>query len=119
MVGQVSTQLYDNAPDVTLPKSSWYRLVEGVIKKQSRGEMQLNNEPVEKTARNLVQDTMGGRSGKIWRGGEAGTASVGSWLLPTRVLEWILHQGRGISELKNRKQRLSISEDEVGVGSDS
>ncbi|KAG8407724.1 putative secondary metabolism biosynthetic enzyme [Metarhizium acridum] len=100
MVGAIGTQLY-NGHEVSLPPDSYYKPIEQIIKKQSRGEMQAPfSEPVDVTARNLVKDTLRGRRGQIWRGGEAGRASVLSWLLPTKLREKILHAERGLYQLK-------------------
>ncbi|KAI1134065.1 putative short-chain dehydrogenase/reductase [Hypoxylon sp. FL0543] len=100
MIGAINTQLYTKH-ETTLPQGSYYKPIEGIIAKQVRGELQEpNNEPVHITARNVVRDTLGGRHGKIWRGGEAGAASIGSWLLPTTFLEWFLHQKRGLYQLR-------------------
>ena len=102
MIGAIGTQIYKKY-EMTLPQDSWYKSIEDVIGKQARGELQEpKNEAIETTARNVVSDTLGGRRGKIWRGGEAGAASIGSWLLPTRLLEWALHQQRGISQLREK-----------------
>ncbi|KAF2235381.1 putative short-chain dehydrogenase/reductase [Viridothelium virens] len=100
MVGAMGTQLNDNR-EVSLPPGSYYKPVEETIKKQSRGEMQESlNEPVDVTARSLVKDTLVGRRGQVWRGGEAGRASILSWLIPTALRERILHTERGIYQLK-------------------
>jgi len=102
MVGAIGTQIYTKY-EMTLPADSWYKPIEDIIRKQARGELQEpNNEPVDVTARNIVRDTLGGRRGKIWRGGEAGAASIGSWLLPTWFLEWMLHQQRGLYQLRQK-----------------
>ena len=107
MVGAIGTQLYDGH-EAYLPPGSYYKPVEEAIKKQSRGEMQAPfNEPVDVTARNLVKDTLAGCRGQIWRGGEAGRASVLSWLVPTALRERILHGERGIYQLNYRKQKKS------------
>ncbi|KAM0279896.1 hypothetical protein ACHAQH_004336 [Verticillium albo-atrum] len=104
MVGATNTQIYSNK-DVALPVDSWYKPIEAFIQKQARGALQEpNNEPVEVTARNIVRDTLSGRRGKIWRGGEAGMASVGSWLFPTQFVERILHSQRGLSELRRARR---------------
>ncbi|KAJ3532390.1 hypothetical protein NM208_g8461 [Fusarium decemcellulare] len=72
MVGAINTQIYAES-DVDLPVDSWYKPIEDIIRKQAQGVMQLpNNEKVEVTARSIVRDTLKGRRGKIWRGGEAG-----------------------------------------------
>lgn len=101
MVGEVETKIYSRSQArFSLPDHSHYKQIEEVIGKQSRGELQANNEKAEVTARNLVKDVVSGRSGQIWRGGVAGTAKYASWLLPTRLFEWMLHQNRGIYSLK-------------------
>lgn len=100
MVGAIGTQLYDNQEISSLPPGSYYEPIEDFIKRQARGEMQAPfNEPVDVTARNLVKDTLSGRRGQIWRGGEAGRASILSWLVPTSLREKILHADRGIYSL--------------------
>lgn len=100
MVGAIGTQIYSK-DEMILPAGSWYQPIEEIIRKQAEGKLQEpNNEPIDITARNIVRDTLRGRRGKIWRGGEAGAASIGSWLLPTRFLEWLLHQQRGLYELR-------------------
>jgi 1-acylglycerone phosphate reductase len=103
MVGAIGTTLY-NGHEVSLPQGSYYKPIEEYIKKQSRGEMQAPfNESVDVTARNLVKDTLAGRRGQIWRGGEAGRASILSWLVPTALRERILHAERGLYQLKYEK----------------
>ncbi|RMZ74829.1 hypothetical protein DV737_g5696, partial [Chaetothyriales sp. CBS 132003] len=80
MVGAIGTHLYANH-EVSLPEGSYYTPIEAQIKKQSQGEMQEPfNEDVDITARNIVKDTLAGRRGQIWRGGEAGRASILSCL---------------------------------------
>ncbi|KAI6084565.1 putative short-chain dehydrogenase/reductase [Hypoxylon rubiginosum] len=101
MVGEMSTNIYDHVDSgegfsPSLPKESWYKPVEDIIRAQGRGQLQLNNEDPRITAQNLVNDTLGGKRGKTWRGGVAGFASVASWLLPGRLFEWILHKDRGV-----------------------
>lgn len=99
MLGQVSTQMYANTPAFHLPEGSPYDKIAGTIAIQNRGELNLNNEPAEVVARNLVKDILGGRSGRIWRGGLAGTVCLTLWLLPTRLFEWIVHLKRGVYDL--------------------
>ncbi|KAL2131933.1 hypothetical protein VTI74DRAFT_4435 [Chaetomium olivicolor] len=105
MVGAIGTELYNNKrEDLSLPDDSRYKPIEDVIRKQANGELQAPfNEPVDATARNIVRDTLAGRCGQIWRGGEAGRASVLSWLVPTALREKILHSNRGVYQLKRDK----------------
>lgn len=100
MVGAINTKIYTKYT-LSLPPESWYKPVEGIILKQSRGELQEPfNEDVDITARNVVRDTLRGSRGMIWRGGEAGTAKYLSWMLPIWIRERILHSKRGVYDLK-------------------
>ncbi|KAI3394643.1 hypothetical protein diail_2453 [Diaporthe ilicicola] len=99
MLGQVSTQMYANTPAFHLPEGSPYEKIAGTIASQSRGELNLNNEPAEVAARNLVSDVTRGRRGQIWRGGLARTVYLTLWLFPTRLFEWIVHLKRGVYDL--------------------
>lgn len=99
MLGQVKTQIYTNTPVFYLPEGSPYEKIASAIARQDSGEMNLNNESAEVTARNLARDVMSGRSGKIWRGGLAGTVALALWLLPTRLFEWVVHLNRGVYDL--------------------
>ncbi|RYO90884.1 hypothetical protein DL766_009703 [Monosporascus sp. MC13-8B] len=74
MVGEVETEFY-NHDTFSLPPDSHYKSIEAIIRKQSTGEMQVNNEKAWVTARNLVNDVLSGRSGQVWRGGVAGTVN--------------------------------------------
>lgn len=99
MLGQVSTNMYANSPLFQLPEGSPYEKIADTIAKQSRGELNLTNEPADVVARNLVRDTIGGRRGRIWRGGLARTVYLTMWLLPTRLMEWMVHKRRGVYDL--------------------
>ncbi|KAK6076197.1 short-chain dehydrogenase [Seiridium cupressi] len=100
MVGAVNTQIYSNST-LLMPEDSWYAPIESIIRDQAEGKLQEpNNEAVEITTGNIVRDVLRGCRGQIWRGGEAGAASVGSWMLPTRVREFLLHRNRGLSLLR-------------------
>lgn len=99
MLGQVSTQMYANSAAFHLPEGSPYEKIADTIATQHRGDFNLNNEPAEAVARNLVKDVISGRSGQIWRGGLAGTVCLTLWLLPTRLFEWIVHLKRGVYDL--------------------
>lgn len=102
MVGEVATDFYTHSQaGFSLPDGSLYKQVERIIAKQSRGELQTNNETAQSTAAKIVRDVSAGRSGQIWHGGVAGTAKYASWLLPSRLFEWILHSGRGVYDLKS------------------
>ncbi|RYP36917.1 hypothetical protein DL767_003165 [Monosporascus sp. MG133] len=67
MVGEIETGFYNHGT-FSLPPDSHYKSIEAIIRKQSTGEMQVNNEKAWVTARNLVNDVLSGRSGQVWRG---------------------------------------------------
>jgi hypothetical protein len=97
MVGEVETDFYAQ-PGQTflLPAGSHYKEIEEILGKQSRGELQVNNEKAEFTARKIVGTVTTGESGQVWHGGVAGTAKFALAILPTRLFEWALHRNRGI-----------------------
>ncbi|KAK6069904.1 IBR finger domain protein (short-chain dehydrogenase) [Seiridium cupressi] len=99
MVGEIETEFYGKGASFALPPGSHYKPAEAIIRKQGLGEMQTNNEKAEVTASNLVKDVLSGRTGKVWRGGVAGTVKYVSWMVPTKLFEWGLHRSRGLSEL--------------------
>ncbi|PSR81484.1 hypothetical protein BD289DRAFT_413058 [Coniella lustricola] len=103
MVGEVATEFYAHTQtsSFSLPKESLYQEIRDIIGKQSRGELQVDNETAESTAYKIVEDVVAGKTGQIWHGGVAGTAKYASWLLPSRLFEWILHRGRGVYDLKS------------------
>ncbi|KAK9424064.1 putative Transcription factor domain-containing protein [Seiridium unicorne] len=75
MVGEIETEFYGKGASFALPPGSHYKPAEAIIRKQGLGEMQTNNEKAEVTASNLVKDVLSGRTGKVWRGGVAGTVN--------------------------------------------
>ncbi|GAW16645.1 hypothetical protein ANO14919_060800 [Xylariales sp. No.14919] len=103
MVGEVETGFYEHAAPFSLPASSYYKAVEATIRKQSTGELQVNNQKAEDVARSLVKEVTGGGSGQAWHGGLAGTVKYASWLVPTKIFEWLLHRNRGLSDLAGLK----------------
>ena len=98
MVGEIESGFYNHAT-FSLPSNSHYKSIEAIIRKQSTGEMQVNNEKASVAALNLVNDVLSGRCGQVWRGGVAGTAKYASWLAPRRLFEWVLHRNRGLYTL--------------------
>ena len=101
MVGEVETNIYDNASSPpSLPASSYYASIRDLIFQQGTGQMAKENENAEITAENLVRDVLRGRDGHVWRGGVAGRAKYFHWILPERFFEWCLHASRGVYQVK-------------------
>lgn len=85
MVGEVESQIYSSSSTYKLPTGSYYTDVEDHIVEQASGKYQTKNEPAAKTAKSLIDDVLSGMSGQTWRGGQAGSAKIAGWLLPSRV----------------------------------
>jgi 1-acylglycerone phosphate reductase len=100
MVGEVESNIYDNARTPSLPLSSYYNSVKHIIFQQGTGQLQKESEKAEVTAENLVRDVLSGRDGHVWRGGVAGRAKYFHWILPERLFERFLHANRGVYEVK-------------------
>ena len=123
MLGEVETGFYTHVvasgrgDAFALPAKSYYIPIESFIRKQSRGELQNNEEPADTTAKNLVRDVLQGKAGMVWRGGVAGTARWASWLVPSRLFEWVLHQGRGLYQLNADRPQQPLVPKVFGVES--
>lgn len=101
MVGEVETKIYDNAIiPPSLPTTSYYASIKNLIFQQGTGQMQNENEKAEITAENLVTDVLSGKDGHVWRGGVAGRAKYLHWILPERLFERMLHNTRGVYEVR-------------------
>lgn len=101
MIGEVETNIYDNASQPpSLPSTSYYTAIQDLIFQQGTGQMAKENEKPEITAANLVKDMLGGRDGHVWRGGVAGRAKYLHWMLPERLFEWFLHSSRGVYQIR-------------------
>jgi len=101
MVGAVKTEIY-NKQDFQLPASSLYGAAETAMQRQATGQHQKDTEETaDVTAANIVRDVLDERrTGKIWRGGKAGTAQVATWLLPTTRIDKVLTRSSGFPELR-------------------
>lgn len=54
MLSQVSTQMYANTQAFLLPEGSPCAKIAGIIASQNKGELNLNYEPADVVAKNLV-----------------------------------------------------------------
>lgn len=62
--------------------------------------MKPGSEEAHVTARNIVNDIIGGRSGLIWCGGFASSCRYLAWLLPAGLIDYMVSQNRGLSDVK-------------------
>jgi 1-acylglycerone phosphate reductase len=57
--------------DWKLPEDSLYKEIEGLIANRVRGGDGHPREDTEEYAKNVVDDILSGKTGKVWRGGDA------------------------------------------------
>lgn len=98
MVGEVRSQIYSK-PTFALPSNSQYKSAGDAIANHVTG-VHAQFEERDITARNLVEDVLGGQTGQVWRGGRAGTVKYTTWLLPKWFVEYVSHRGRGVDQVK-------------------
>lgn len=98
MVGAVHTPIHDKAGELVLPADSYYQNVRETINTQRKGLKKPGGREVDVTAKNLVNDIVTGHAGLVWRGGTATLVRYLSWLLPSRLFEYIVNDGRGLKE---------------------
>ncbi|KAI1779420.1 putative short-chain dehydrogenase/reductase [Hypoxylon cercidicola] len=102
IIGAVGTNFFSNALNepFELPENSYYRPIAKLLEDQRGGTRVPPREHVDVTARNIVNDVLGGASGCIWRGARSTDAKWLTWLLPTWALEWMVNGARGLEELR-------------------
>lgn len=100
MIGGVETPIHQNSGDLALPANSYYKSVKDVISDVNRGAKKPNAQPVDVTARAIANDIVGGKSGKIWRGGMASILSWVSSLVPYSVLVSIVSNGKELGKIE-------------------
>lgn len=104
VVGSVHTPIHENAGELHLPADSYYRQIRDTINNWRIGSMKPGSEVAHVTARNIVHDIIGGRIGLIWRGGFASSCRYLAWLLPARLVDYMVSQNRGLSDIKRTEK---------------
>lgn len=82
VTGMVATAFLANVPTPVLPASSLYRPVASNIEAMARGENVKNPMASDVYANEVVKDVLGGETGQVWRGTDAGLAKIGKSLFP-------------------------------------
>lgn len=103
IIGMVDTPIVANSTQhdaFQMSSDSYYEPVRQFIVDARDGKKMPELEHVDVTARNIVNDILGGAKGCIWRGAMSTEAKWLSWLLPAWALDLINNGARGISELR-------------------
>lgn len=86
LVGTVGTNIHTNEEPLVLPSTSLYQSIYDTINKWARGEAGPARGSVEEFADKLMPDVLGTKSGKFWRGPNAGAVWFAATWLPTYVV---------------------------------
>jgi 1-acylglycerone phosphate reductase len=110
LIGQVETSIFTNSHSDPLqtPPDSYYEPARQFIENQRDSTAQPQFESVDITARNLVNDILGGARGCIWRGRLATTAKWLSIWLPSWALEIITNGTKGLKEFRSHCEKSVI-----------
>jgi 1-acylglycerone phosphate reductase len=86
ITGAIETNLFTNSPEHKLPADSLYREAGKEIALRATGTDVSKRSKSEDFARDLVQDTLRGASGRVYRGAMASSVRFASTCIPTSVL---------------------------------
>ena len=86
VTGAVRTNGQSYFEDWTLPKGSLYKPIEELIANRARGHDGVKRMDTMEFANKVANDIIGGASGKIWCGSNAGGVRFGSLFMPQSVM---------------------------------
>ena len=99
MLGVVKSNLHTNSAEFSLPSGSMYKSVEQNIQDSDLGKDVPKAMEPEVFASRLVKDILRRKKGLIWRGNMAHMVKWTSSLLPSRVFDGLITDGRGLDKL--------------------
>lgn len=88
VTGAIATNIMTGASVADLPESSPYKVesVEAAIVKMTSAKDGIKRTPADEYAKMVVNDTLGGSSGRIWRGQMAGMVNFMNKLIPASII---------------------------------
>lgn len=89
VTGAIATNIMAGASVSDLPESSPYKVesVEAAIAKLTSADDGIKRTPADEYAKMVSNDTLGGSSGRIWRGQMAGMVNFMSKFIPASIIE--------------------------------
>ncbi|MCJ1382009.1 hypothetical protein MMC17_005121 [Xylographa soralifera] len=99
MLGVVKSNLHVNSAENSLPSESMYKSVEKNINDSDLGKDVPKAMEPEVFANRLVKDILHGRKGLVWRGNMAHVVKWTKALLPGKVFDRLITNGRGLDKL--------------------
>ncbi|MCJ1324227.1 hypothetical protein MMC10_000889 [Thelotrema lepadinum] len=100
VTGAVRTEIFTKAVVDPLPEDSMYRAAEQEIHKSMVGDDVFMASTTEEYARGLVSDTLGGKSGHVYRGKMATTVRIMNDVLPGAAIDAMMVRGKGLDKVK-------------------
>ena len=85
VTGAIETSIHVNAPGVKLPEKSFYRAVQNRLNALKTDEVKVKRTEAHVYAEKVVNDVLGGASGKTFRGSYSSIAKYATMYLPTFV----------------------------------
>lgn len=86
VTGAVQSQGQTYFEDFELPKDSIYKSIEGNIKARANGSDGVKREPTDVYAKTVADDILARKSGKVWRGANAGGVKFSTAWLPQSMM---------------------------------
>lgn len=99
ITGAVATNLHANAPEHHLPTSSLYSAAsEEIASRATNSDVKGHSKPKD-FAMSVVDDVLGGKSGKVFRGSMASQVRFASTNLPASVMDMLIVKGTGLDKV--------------------
>ncbi|RVX68759.1 hypothetical protein B0A52_07645 [Exophiala mesophila] len=99
VTGAIETSIHVNAPGVKLPEKSFYRAVQNRLNALKTDEVKVKRTEAHVYAEKVVNDVLGGASGKTFRGSYSSIAKYATMYLPTFVTDSLLTQASDLDKV--------------------
>lgn len=86
VTGAITSNVMANTPTARVPEGSYYTSAQDEISKLAEDRLGLKRTPADVFAKTVVDDVLGGSSGKVWRGAMAGTTKLMSHYAPSSMI---------------------------------
>ncbi|EXJ89128.1 hypothetical protein A1O3_02192 [Capronia epimyces CBS 606.96] len=86
----VKTNAFANMSPPTIPENSYYHALQGYVTELSDGRLQKDGITPKEYGDRVVREVEKGTTGKVWIGGGAASARLGSWLFPDWMMDKLI-----------------------------
>ena len=99
MLGVVKSNLQTNSAALYRPTESIYKPIEHFIQEAASGKDVPKPMDADVFAKRLIKDILCRRKGQVWRGNMAHVVKLTRLVLPGRVFDGLISNGKGLDEL--------------------